>query len=334
MSPTEHRPAAVRATVGILTFLGVSAVAGGVALVAGVGAAPPADWLDDIPLIDSWVVPGLVLGIGFGVGSLVAAYGMLRRPQWTWLRPVERLTRHHWSWIATILIGIAHIVWIVLELIYLRETSDLQIVYGATGVALVALPMRVAVRRDLAHVPGNTEDRTSRGPWSSTPTGTARSTGPGPTTDRVWRELTSASFAVVSHVTAAGEPRSSGVVYAVVGRRLFVVTAEDSWKVRNIAANGRVAVTVPVRRGGILSLLFPIPPATISFHASAVVHSSDSPKVEEVLEHLAHLLPAERITSSRVIEIRPEGRFLTYGVGVPLTRMRDPNVARARAPVG
>jgi len=158
MTPTEHRPAVVRTTIGVLAFLGISAVAGGVALVLGVGAAPPADWLDDIPLIDSWVVPGLVLGIGFGVGSLLAAYGMLRRPQWTWLRPVERLTRHHWSWIATILIGVAHIIWIALELIYLRETSDLQIVYGATGVALVALPLHPAVRRDLALGAGNTGD--------------------------------------------------------------------------------------------------------------------------------------------------------------------------------
>src|SRR5690242_13555629 len=57
VTPTEHRPAAVRITVGVLAFLGISAFAGGVALVLGVGAAPPADWLDDIPLIDSWVVP-------------------------------------------------------------------------------------------------------------------------------------------------------------------------------------------------------------------------------------------------------------------------------------
>jgi hypothetical protein len=118
---TAHRPTAVRSTVGVLVFLGISALAGGVALVLGVGAAPPADWLDEIPLIDSWVVPGLVLGLGFGVGSLLAAYGMLRRPRWAWLGALERLTRHHWSWIATIGIGVGHIAWIVLELIYLGK---------------------------------------------------------------------------------------------------------------------------------------------------------------------------------------------------------------------
>ena len=48
--------------------------------------------------------------------------------------------------------------------------------------------------------------------------------------------------------------------------------ASGSWKARHVAASGRVAVTVPVRRGGLLSLLFPIPPATVSFHGTAVVH--------------------------------------------------------------
>jgi len=154
-----------------------------------------------------------------------------------------------------------------------------------------------------------------------------------PTDDKVWRQLNRASFAVVSHVTPAGEPRSSGVVYAITDRRMYVVTAADSWKARQIAANGRVAVTVPVRRGGILALLFPIPPATISFHGSAAVLPPDSPAGQRVRDKLSHLLPAERRSACRIVEIRPEGRFLTYGLGVPLMRMRDPEAATARVPV-
>ena len=125
------------------------------------------------------------------------------------------------------------------------------------------------------------------------------------TTEQIWRHLAKASFAVVSHVTPDGEPRSSGVVYTVLDRRMFVVVAADSWKARHIATSGRVAVTVPVRRGGIMSLVFPIPPATISCHASAVVHAPDSPDGERVLAQLGRLL----------------------------MRMRDPVLARGRVPV-
>jgi Pyridoxamine 5'-phosphate oxidase len=88
---------------------------------------------------------------------------------------------------------------------------------------------------------------------------------PGLTSEQVWQAVARASFAVLSHVTPAGEPRSSSVVYKVFGRRLVVAVAPASWKAQHIAADGRVAVTVLVRRGGILSLVAPIPPRPSAF---------------------------------------------------------------------
>ena len=153
------------------------------------------------------------------------------------------------------------------------------------------------------------------------------------TTEQLWQQLAKASFAVLSHVTPAGEPRSSGVVYKTVGQRLYIATAPDSWKARHIALNGRVAVTVPVRRGGVLSLGLPIPPATVSFHGTAILHPADSPQVRPLLKELASLLPEERQASAAVIEVIPEGPFVTYGLGVSLTQLRDPAAAGARVPV-
>jgi hypothetical protein len=123
------------------------------------------------------------------------------------------------------------------------------------------------------------------------------------------------------------------VVYKTVGRHLYVVVAPESWKAKHVAASGRVAVTVPVRRGGILSLVVPIPPATISFHGTAIVHAADSPRLHPLLEELGALLPADRLATGSLIEIVPEGTFVTYGVGVSLMNMRDPAAARGRVSV-
>lgn len=153
------------------------------------------------------------------------------------------------------------------------------------------------------------------------------------TSDEVWRQLGRASFAIVSYVTPAGEPRSSGVVYCVADRRLYAVTAPESWKARHLGAGGKVAVTVPVRRGGIMSLLVPIPPATITFHGTATLYPPGSVAEHPQVKALASLLPAERRGTGRVVEIVPEGRFLTYGVGIPLAQMRSPTRALARVPV-
>ncbi|GAA2606804.1 pyridoxamine 5'-phosphate oxidase family protein [Paractinoplanes durhamensis] len=150
------------------------------------------------------------------------------------------------------------------------------------------------------------------------------------TVEEVWHALSHASFAVLSHVTPGGEPRSSGVVYTMSGGRMYVVVAKDSWKARHIAANGSVAVTVPIRRGGVMSLLVHIPPATVSFPAVAAVHPgsalADRPE-------LARLAPPERRAEFAVVEITPAGHFVTYGVGIPLLRMRDQAASRARVPL-
>ena len=149
----------------------------------------------------------------------------------------------------------------------------------------------------------------------------------------VWQAIAKSSFAVVSHVNSAGEPRSSGVVYATVGRRLYLAVAPNGWKARQITTGQEVAVTVPVRRGGVLSLLAPIPPATITFVAKATVHPAGSLETGSVPKELARLVPETRQASSCVIELAPEGRFLTYGIGVSLMDMRDPALALAHVPV-
>lgn len=158
--------------------------------------------------------------------------------------------------------------------------------------------------------------------------------GPRLTSDQVWRAVTRASFAVLSHVTPAGEPRSSGVVYKVADRKLIVAVAPGSWKERHIAADGRVAVTVLVRKGGLLSLMLPIPPAAISFHGTAVVHQAGSLAARSLLAKLGSLVPAERQASACVLEIVPAGAFRTFGIGVSLRTMLNPPAAQARVPVG
>ncbi|HET7869341.1 MAG TPA: hypothetical protein VFM85_03365 [Actinomycetota bacterium] len=157
--------------------------------------------------------------------------------------------------------------------------------------------------------------------------------GPRLTSEQVWSSLAKASFAIVGYVTPTGEPRSSGVVYKTLGGRLYAAVATRSWKARHIAPSSPVSVTVPVHRGGILALLMPIPPATVSFHGSAIVHQSVSPQVRSVLDKLVATLPAEQRASRCLVEIIPEGEFLTYGLRVPLRKTADPVAALARVPV-
>jgi len=151
-------------------------------------------------------------------------------------------------------------------------------------------------------------------------------------TGDVWAAIRKSSFAVLSHVTTSGEPRSSGVVYGVHDGRLYVAVAPNSWKARRIRTGELLALTIPVRRGGLLSLLAPIPPATISFHARATVHPAGSFDIGSVSESLESLVPKDR-RAATVLELMPEGIFLTHGIGVSLRQLANPVAAQAHVPV-
>ena len=67
-----------------------------------------------------------------------------------------------------------------------------------------------------------------------------------------------------------------------------------------------------------------------ALRVAAIVHPADSMAIPK---ELAALVPPERRSSSTIIEVNPEGAFVTYGIGVSLMKMRVPEKSRAHVPV-
>ena len=154
-------------------------------------------------------------------------------------------------------------------------------------------------------------------------------------TDLVWNEIEKRSFAVLSYVNPNGRARSSGIIYIPVDRVLYVRVAKDSWKAKNIRLNPHVALNVTIAKRVPFMPWIDIPDATIAFSGTArVIPMSDvEPKLRETL--LGRMIDQHgTIAENCIIEIRPTGHFVTYGVGVSLLDMRDPKKARGRTPVG
>lgn len=150
MTSSGTRPALVTVATIVLSLLGLSALGGGFGFFVDVGMRDPI-WLQEIPLVVNWAVPGLVLGVGFGVGSLVAAYGLTRRPHWPWLGWLEELTGHHWAWFATLALGVGMMTWIGLQLVWL-DFNALHAIYGTIGIILAAIPFARSFRDYLGPV--------------------------------------------------------------------------------------------------------------------------------------------------------------------------------------
>jgi hypothetical protein len=139
------------------------------------------------------------------------------------------------------------------------------------------------------------------------------------TTDQVWREIEAQMFAVLGHVTPQGEPRTSGIVYTVRNRRLYIGVYRESWKPRHIARNPSVSVTVTLAKRIPFMPWVKLPPATITFQGTAEVmpfEEADAGAQEALRAGVEHA-PDDKMD---MIKITPAGEFLTYGVGVSMKR--------------
>ena len=153
-------------------------------------------------------------------------------------------------------------------------------------------------------------------------------------TDSVWEVVERHLFAVLSFVTPSHEARSAGIVYVVQDRTFYISSGSETWKTRHIRANPRVSltVTIPKRLPFVPFLKIPAAVATCQGTAEVLgVEAVDASIIKKIYRgmEVTDQLRAE----TRVIKVIPTGDFVTYGIGVPMIRMRNPEEARGRAPV-
>ena len=140
------RPASVRLLAFCLGFLSISALFGGFVFVSdptGGILGMPVSVLEFSPFQD-FLIPGLILGIVFGLGSLLTLWGLWSRP--TSRIAMTRFTGEHWSWSAALAIGFGQIIWIVTEVLMIRGVNVLHFIFGGLGVAIVLLTLEPHVR--------------------------------------------------------------------------------------------------------------------------------------------------------------------------------------------
>src|SRR5215207_5204859 len=91
------------------------------------------------------------------------------------------------------------------------------------------------------------------------------------TTERVWQEIEENLFAVLGMVTPTGEARTVGVVYIVDNRKFYIGTSNTAWKVKHIAHNPHVSLTIPITKRIPFLPWIKIPSATITVSGIANV---------------------------------------------------------------
>jgi hypothetical protein len=123
-------------------------------------------------------------------------------------------------------------------------------------------------------------------------------------------------------------------MYVAQAGKLYITSDKDAWKVRHLAANPHVSLTVAIPKSVPLMPWIKVPAATITFSGIATLAMPDALDAE-LRRRLFQVIAddAAKLAQSSVIVVEPVGEFVTYGVGVSLMEMRDTVKARGRTPV-
>jgi len=133
---------------------------------------------------------------------------------------------------------------------------------------------------------------------------------------------------VLATVSENNIPYSSIMVYQSDGDFIICQTGENTLKANNIRKTKQVAVTIPIRKN-FFHKIIPAPPAEIHFTTTAEIIPKDDEEARRVYsKFLKHSDKANLPQDYIWIRIKVPNKITTYGVAVPLLKMRKPLEAR------
>lgn len=145
----QSRPVVAWVLIVLLVFIGIGAVISGAMLFA----APEGHLMqwstDDLAgtPFSNYLIPGIILFLFVGIFPLFVAYGLLKKPSWSWPNIINPMKKMHWAWTASWAAGVIMLIWITVETVLLGYLSFLQPVIAVYGIVIIVLTMLPAVRR-------------------------------------------------------------------------------------------------------------------------------------------------------------------------------------------
>ena len=143
----------------LLFFLFISALAGGWGLISdptGANLGFTTDMLQYAPF-SNFMIPGLFLFVVLGVFPLMVQIGLVKKHGFKLAEKMNPYPNYHWSWTFAYFIGLLLIVWINMELLWIRAFHNLHFFYSMLGVLIVFVAQSPRVKKDYLLVQSHQE---------------------------------------------------------------------------------------------------------------------------------------------------------------------------------
>ncbi|NVM19334.1 MAG: pyridoxamine 5'-phosphate oxidase family protein [Candidatus Lokiarchaeota archaeon] len=145
---------------------------------------------------------------------------------------------------------------------------------------------------------------------------------------KVRRLIKTNMWLVLATVDEHNIPYSSVMVYQSDGETIICQTGIDTLKANNIRKNNKAAITIPIRKNFFHKLL-PAPPAELHFTTTVEIKPFTDEQARTIYsKFLKHSNNIELPQESIWISIKVPDKITTFGIVVPLFKMRNPLEAR------
>ncbi len=147
-SLTVSRPFTVWLLIILHVLLSIGALGGGLVFVLAPDGSlmhMPVSNMKNSPFPD-YLIPALILVTFLGIYPLAVAYSLWARPDWGWPDAINPFKRYHWAWAASFSVGVILIIWISVQVQFIRP-AFLHYVYWAWGIVTLLVTLLPGVRR-------------------------------------------------------------------------------------------------------------------------------------------------------------------------------------------
>lgn len=134
----------------LVFFQMISAIPAGWALISdpsGRKLGFPLEMLEHSPFTN-FLIPGLFLLVVLGIFPIIVFYGLITKNELRWTQKMNLYKNYHWSWAFSYYLGLLLILWINMELMFIKEFSMLQVAYSILGVLIVILTHLPSTKKD------------------------------------------------------------------------------------------------------------------------------------------------------------------------------------------
>lgn len=130
-------------------ILGLGAIGGGVMLIAdpsGEKMGMPLSVLERT-FFSSYLIPGILLLLIFGVFPLLVAYALRRQPDWRIAEAVNPYSDElHPAWALSLYVGFGQIIWITVQTYMMNAVAAVHLGYMALGLLILIVTLLPSVR--------------------------------------------------------------------------------------------------------------------------------------------------------------------------------------------